>query len=63
MIPATLATGLALLLLLILREEWSKLVRQARLDVRQAFSHAHQIYPHAKPFSHPPGKYLPRRTS
>lgn len=63
MIALTIALGLSLLLLLILHEEWRKLIRKARLDVQAAFSHAHQVYPHAKPFSHPPGKYLPRPIS
>jgi len=60
MIPATIATGLTILLLLILREEWRLALRRASAEVEQSFGHAHRIYPHAAPMKVMPGKYLPK---
>jgi hypothetical protein len=60
MIPATIATGLTILLLLILREEWRLAMRRASAEVEQSFGHAHRIYPHAAPMEVMPGKYLPK---
>lgn len=57
-IPATLATGLTLLLLLILREEWRLAKQRAAAEVGDSFSHARNIYPHAAPMKVLPGKYL-----
>jgi cytochrome b561 len=55
---ATLAIGFAVLLLLILREEWRLAKQRAAAEVEDSFSHARNIYPHAAPMKVLPGKYL-----